>query len=54
MCAGVQKMMSFAMDSNHINGFFDQGDFEAMKTLSGYTAPCCEKHQFCAKMTVST
>ena len=24
-----------------------------MKTLSGYTAPRCDKYQFCAKMTVS-
>ena len=29
-------------------------EFEAMKTLSGYTAPHCDKDQFRAKMTVST
>ena len=34
--------------------FIDQGEFEAMKTLSGRRAPCCDKHQFRAKMTVST
>ena len=34
--------------------FIDQGEFKAMKTLSGRRAPCCDKHQFCAKMTVST
>ena len=34
--------------------FIDQGEFEATKTLSGCRAPCCDKHQFCAKMTVST
>ena len=28
--------------------------FEAMKTLSGHRASCCDKHQFHAKMTVST
>ena len=34
--------------------FIDQGEFEAMKTLSGLRAPCCDKHQFCAKMMVIT
>ena len=34
--------------------FTDQGEFEAMKTLSGRRAPCCDKNQFRAKMTVST
>ena len=34
--------------------FVDQGEFEAMKTLSGRRAPRCDKHQFRAKMTVST
>ena len=34
--------------------FIDQGEFEAMKTLSGRRAPRCEKDQFRAKMTVST
>ena len=33
--------------------FIDQGEFEAMKMLSGYAAPRCDKHQFHAKMTVS-
>ena len=28
--------------------------FEAMKTLSGRRVPRCDKHQFRAKMTVST
>ena len=36
------------------NSFIDQGKFVAMKTLSGYKAPRCDKHQFCNKMTVST
>ena len=31
-----------------------QGEFKAMKTLSGCRAPHCDKHQFCAKMTVRT
>ena len=34
--------------------FIDQGEFEAMKTLSGRRAVHCDKHQFRAKMTVST
>ena len=34
--------------------FIDQGEFEAMKTLSGRRAPRCDKHQFRAKMMVST
>ena len=33
--------------------FADQGEFEAMKTLSGHRAPRCDKHQFRAKITVS-
>ena len=33
--------------------FVDQGEFEAMKTLSGRRAPRCDKHQFRAKITVS-
>ena len=44
-------------DSNHRVlwiAFIDQGEFEAMKTLSGRRAPRCDKHQFCVKMTVST
>ena len=34
--------------------FIGQGEFEAMKTPIGRKAPCCDKDQFCAKMTVST
>ena len=33
--------------------FIDQAELEAVK-LSSRRAPCCNKHQFCAKMTVST
>ena len=32
--------------------FVDQGEFEAMKTVSGCRAPRCDKHQFCAKTSV--
>ena len=34
--------------------FIDQGEFEAIKTLSVRRAPRCDKDQFRAKMTVST
>ena len=34
--------------------FIDQDGFEATKTLSGRRAPCCNKHQFHAKITVIT
>ena len=37
-----------------VNNFFDQGNFEAMKTLSGWEAARCDEHQFCAKIKVST
>ena len=37
-----------------VNGLVDQGEIEALKMLSGHRAPCCGKHQFCGKMTVST
>ena len=36
------------------NSFIDQGEFVAMKTLSGCKDPRCDKHQFCDKMTVIT
>ena len=29
------------------NSFIDQGEFVAMKTLSGCKAPRCDKDQFC-------
>ena len=37
-----------------VNGFSDQGEFEAIKTLSGWEAAHCDEHQFCAKIKVST
>ena len=37
-----------------VNSSIDQGEFRAMKTLSGRTAPRCDKYQFYDKMTVST
>ena len=37
-----------------VNSFIDQGEFVAMKTLSGRKVPRCDKYQFCDKMIVST
>ena len=37
-----------------VNSFFVQGKLEAMKTLSGWEAACCDEHQFHAKLKVST
>ena len=37
-----------------VNNFFEQANFEAMKTLSGWEAARCDEHRFCAKMKVST
>ena len=37
-----------------VNNFFDQGNFEAMKTLSGWEAARCDEHHFRAKIKVST
>ena len=34
-----------------VNGFIDQGEFEAMKPLSDRRAPRWDKHQFRAKST---
>ena len=37
-----------------VMAFIHQGEFEAIKTLSGRQAPRCDKDQIRAKMTVST
>ena len=36
-----------------VNGFVDQGESEAMKTLSGWEAVHCDEHPFRAKIKVS-
>ena len=36
-----------------VNGFSDQGELEAMKTLSGWEAARCGEHPFRAKIKVS-
>ena len=37
-----------------MNSFLDQGEFRAMKMLSGSIALRCDKLQFCDKMTLNT
>ena len=37
-----------------VNHFINQGEFEVIETLNSHRALCCDKHQFHAKMTVST
>ena len=34
--------------------FVDQGEFEGMKTMSGWEVAGCDEHQFRAKIKVST
>ena len=41
------------LSGSAVNNFFDQGNFVAMKTLSGWEAARCDEHQFCAKIKVS-
>ena len=36
-----------------VNSFFDQGKFEAMKSLSGWDAARCDEYPFRAKIKVS-
>ena len=36
-----------------VNGFIDQGEFEAMKTLSSWETARCDEHPFRAKIKVS-
>ena len=36
-----------------VNNFFDQGEFEALKTLSGHRALCCD-HLFHTNTVMST
>ena len=59
MCACVQNYKNGVLSNGQqpqsvVNDFIDQCEFEAMKTLSSRRAPRCDKHQFRAKMTVST
>ena len=42
------------LSGSAVNNFFDQGNFEAMKTLSGWEAAYCDEHKFRAKIKVST
>ena len=51
---GVLRNGQPAQPGSAVNSFIDQGEFGAMKTLSGRIGPRCDKHQFCDKMKVST
>ena len=42
------------MPPSVVNDFFDHSEFEAINILNSHRAPCCNKHQFRAKMTVDT
>ena len=44
---------SMQLSGSTVNNFFDQGNSEAMKTLSGWEAARCDEHQFRAKIKVS-
>ena len=48
------EQLSGSTRGSTVNNFFDQGNFEAMKTLSGWEAARCDEHQFRAKIKVST
>ena len=48
-----KKIASYAM-GRAVNSFIDQGEFVAMKRLSGRKAPRCDKHSFHDKMMAST
>ena len=48
----IDKLMSGSSLEN--SSFIDQGEFVAMEMLSGHKASCCDKEQFCDKMTVIT
>ena len=54
MCACVQRgvQRNEQPSGSGVNNFFDQGNFEAMKTLSGWEAAHCDEHKFCANITV--
>ena len=55
-CVQNLKMASFTTNSKHSvlgMAFIDQGEFEAMKTLSGCEAARCDEHPFHAKIKVS-
>ena len=41
------------LSGSTVNNIFDQGNFETMKTLSGWEALRCDEHQFRAKIKVS-
>ena len=45
------KLENGELDNGQQPQCCDQGEFEAVKTLSGCRAPRCDKHQFHAKVS---
>ena len=60
LCVGMRTTLENGVLHNGqqpdsaVNIFINQCEFVGMKMLSCYIAPCCDKHPFCDKMTVST
>ena len=51
----ISKQLNAAPYLGGVHGIsLAQGELEAIKMLSGFRAPCCDKHQFHVKMMVST
>ena len=58
MCACVTRIENGILRNRQksgsaVNSLFDQGKFEAIKSLSGWEAVHCDEHSFCAKIKVS-
>ena len=56
MCTRLENgvLRNGQQSGSTVNSFFDQGKFEAMKTLNGWEAARCDEHPFRAKIKVST
>ena len=54
-CTNVENgvLSNRQQTQNVVNGFVDQGEFEALKTLSGWEAAHCDEYPFYAKIKVS-
>ena len=58
MCACIYKIRKWRPSQRTATtvlcmAFIDQGEFEAMKTLSGWEAARCDEHPFRAKIKAS-
>ena len=56
MCAKLENdvLRNGQPTQSVVKGFSDQGEFEAMKMLSGWETARCDEHQFRVKIKVST